>query len=261
MSKVTVLYHEDLDGVGSAYACWKKYGKEATYIPVNYGQDVPLIPEGTTDLFIVDFSYPPLTLIHMADKYKLVVIEHYERTGKLIKDLPFVIFDPTKSGAVLTWEYLFPDTLVPYQLMFVQDHDLWRHQLPDSEEVVLCLDSYDTNFILWDEFQHAEPALDGAAIKKYRDNWVIRALKDVRFIQIAEFRVPCVNVRKDIHSIVGNKLCQQYPDAEFAVTYFDRGDGKREYSLRSVGDFDVSAIAARFGGGGHKNAAGYTEAI
>jgi nanoRNase/pAp phosphatase (c-di-AMP/oligoRNAs hydrolase) len=28
-------------------------------------------------------------------------------------------------------------------------------------------------------------------------------------------------------------------------------------SLRSKGDFDVSAIAKRFGGGGHKNAAGF----
>ena len=27
-------------------------------------------------------------------------------------------------------------------------------------------------------------------------------------------------------------------------------------SLRSVGDFDVSAMAKEFGGGGHKNAAG-----
>ncbi|NIV11578.1 MAG: bifunctional oligoribonuclease/PAP phosphatase NrnA, partial [Aliifodinibius sp.] len=29
------------------------------------------------------------------------------------------------------------------------------------------------------------------------------------------------------------------------------------YSLRSRGDFDVSALAERFGGGGHKNAAGF----
>ena len=28
-------------------------------------------------------------------------------------------------------------------------------------------------------------------------------------------------------------------------------------SLRSIGDFDVSEVAKRLGGGGHKNAAGY----
>lgn len=33
--------------------------------------------------------------------------------------------------------------------------------------------------------------------------------------------------------------------------------GKFQYSLRSRGDFDVSAIAKKFGGGGHKNAAGF----
>ena len=35
-------------------------------------------------------------------------------------------------------------------------------------------------------------------------------------------------------------------------------DGKFKFSLRSKGDLDVSAIAMIFGGGGHKNAAGFT---
>jgi nanoRNase/pAp phosphatase (c-di-AMP/oligoRNAs hydrolase) len=30
------------------------------------------------------------------------------------------------------------------------------------------------------------------------------------------------------------------------------------YSLRSIGDFDVSELAKRYGGGGHKNSAGFT---
>ena len=32
-------------------------------------------------------------------------------------------------------------------------------------------------------------------------------------------------------------------------------------SLRSVGDYDVSAIAKTFGGGGHRNAAGFEVAL
>jgi nanoRNase/pAp phosphatase (c-di-AMP/oligoRNAs hydrolase) len=30
-----------------------------------------------------------------------------------------------------------------------------------------------------------------------------------------------------------------------------------QYGLRSIGDFDVSMVAQAFGGGGHKNAAGF----
>lgn len=52
-------------------------------------------------------------------------------------------------------------------------------------------------------------------------------------------------------------MCKVFPDAPFSASYCDRGDGKRSYSLRSLGDFDVSAVARMFGGGGHRNAAGF----
>ena len=45
---------------------------------------------------------------------------------------------------------------------------------------------------------------------------------------------------------------------DFAACYFEVENGKFQYSLRSRGNFDVSAIARQFGGGGHKNAAGFT---
>jgi nanoRNase/pAp phosphatase (c-di-AMP/oligoRNAs hydrolase) len=34
-----------------------------------------------------------------------------------------------------------------------------------------------------------------------------------------------------------------------------------DVSLYSVGDFDVAALAARFGGGGHRNAAGFSVSL
>lgn len=41
------------------------------------------------------------------------------------------------------------------------------------------------------------------------------------------------------------------------VWYYDGATGRANCSLRSNGDYDVSAIAKVFGGGGHKNAAGF----
>lgn len=41
-----------------------------------------------------------------------------------------------------------------------------------------------------------------------------------------------------------------------AVTLREEGDDEYKFSLRSYGDDNVQAIAARFGGGGHRNAAG-----
>lgn len=43
-----------------------------------------------------------------------------------------------------------------------------------------------------------------------------------------------------------------------AATLREEGENKFKFSLRSYGDDNVQAIAARFGGGGHRNAAGGT---
>ena len=61
-------------------------------------------------------------------------------------------------------------------------------------------------------------------------------------------------------SEIGNELCRVYPDAPFSATYCDR-KGVRSWSLRSVGDFDVSEVARRYNGGGHRNSAGFATEI
>ena len=42
--KVAVLRHDDSDGFGSAYSCWKalKDTCELLFIPVQYGQEPPI---------------------------------------------------------------------------------------------------------------------------------------------------------------------------------------------------------------------------
>ena len=50
----------------------------------------------------------------------------------------------------------------------------------------------------------------------------------------------------------------QGDQAYFIAAYKDMAD-RRLWSLRSLGDFDVGAVAKARGGGGHKNAAGFTD--
>jgi phosphoesterase RecJ-like protein len=69
-------------------------------------------------------------------------------------------------------------------------------------------------------------------------------------------------------SLPGGLVPDDFIDAEDLVTYprsigsvrvaclFRERDGRVKVSLRGKGDVDVRQIAARFGGGGHPNAAG-----
>jgi nanoRNase/pAp phosphatase (c-di-AMP/oligoRNAs hydrolase) len=47
------------------------------------------------------------------------------------------------------------------------------------------------------------------------------------------------------------------PSAPFAAVWFARDEHTDVWSLRSRGDFDVSEVAKKYGGG-HKAAAGFT---
>jgi oligoribonuclease NrnB/cAMP/cGMP phosphodiesterase (DHH superfamily) len=269
MENTTVLYHADADGFGAAFAIWLRLHDNAHYIAVQYGQPVPEIPEGTTKLYIVDFSYKREICEELSSKYDLCIYDHHKTAEAELEGLAYATFDMSKSGCVMTWE-AFHDDPIPLILQYTQDYDLWKFELPDSKKINLYVQSLPHNFATWgchlsSSFLH-EAREAGVAIERFRDGQVTHALKSVRMMRFFvsddgdhEWEVPVVNATTNIAEI-GNVLCAEYPDAPFSASYCDRTD-VRTYSLRSIGDFDVSEVARMFGGGGHKNAAGFTTDI
>jgi len=71
--------------------------------------------------------------------------------------------------------------------------------------------------------------------------------------------IPIYNLPGFMISDTLHMALEKYPSARYAVGYFDL-PGKRIYSLRSRqgSEVDVSEIAKRHGGGGHKHAAGFS---
>ena len=69
--------------------------------------------------------------------------------------------------------------------------------------------------------------------------------------------IPSVNCGKIYASDVGHALLKAFPDAPFAMAWCEEA-GVRYVSLRSEDSRrDVSEIARTYGGGGHRNAAGF----
>lgn len=265
---VTVLYHNDADGFGAAFAVWRCFGRkeDINIIPVQYGQPVPEIPEGTTWLLIVDFSYDLETLRGLADRMQMLVIDHHASAEETLRKFrgyqgSDVAFDMDLSGAGLTWK-IFADNgeVLPDLLAYVQDRDLWRFELPESEEVNLYIEQMPRTFDAWAEFDLDEARAAGAVLKAFRDNQIRRQVEQVRELDFLGHLVPVVNCVVNI-SEVGHALLQKFAFAPFAVMFFDRADGQRVFSMRSRGDFDVSALAVEQGGGGHKSAAGFSRVV
>ena len=273
-----ILYHANCnDGLGAALVAWHQYGDlepdgtPIEYIPVQYGEDPP---EGQMDgsfpTLILDFSYPRAVLVEMARKGPVLVIDHHKTAMEDLKDIPSngsrlsAIFDMEKSGAVLTWEF-FRDSPVPWLLRHIQDRDLWRFEFEDTKTITAGLRLY-PDFRDWLPFlQHdallEELKVEGRAVTRFID---LEAEKIVqtppREWPYEDDIVPFYNLQGFMISDTLHKALDKYPDAPYAVSYFDLPN-KRVFSLRSRkgSPYDVSLIAKSHGGGGHKNAAGFTK--
>jgi hypothetical protein len=159
---------------------------------------------------------------------------------------------------MIAWDFLHPGKEPPALLRHIQDRDLWKFELEGTRETQAAVFSYPYDFEVWDRLVAMDPQelrRDGEAIER-------KHFKDIReFIDAAAGRmelaghdVPALNAPYFWSSDAGHIMAAGEP---FAVCYWDTPGG-RVYSLRSSdGGVDVSEIAKRFGGGGHRNAAGF----
>lgn len=267
---IYVLYHATCyDGFGAAWAAWRVLKNEGRYLPVSYGHPPPgpeLVPDGAS-VIIADFSYPRETLLAFRARLgELTVLDHHQTAQADLAGLDFARFDLEKSGARLSWEFWHPLDSAPPLIEYVEDRDLWRFRLGGSREVSAWLRSYPWDFAAWDEcHERLVDSLDtvifeGIAILRFQSQQVSMMADNAWWTVLGGHRVPVTNATV-FFSEVGEELCRRHPDAPFAAYYLDRADGKRQWGLRSRGDFDCSAVAKQYGGGGHPGAAGWVEPL
>jgi len=257
------------DGFASAWAARKHFGYKADveYLPVAYGHPVPTIPAGSV-VYILDFSYSREVMLELAETHKKVVcLDHHVTAQEALKGLEHpnleVVFDMARSGALITWDYFNPDKRPPHLIAAVSDRDLWKFEILGSKEIHTYLQSYPFDFCKWDEICESleqdvgrKAAIEsGIAIVRFRDSQVKQTCDQAELCEIAGYEVPVVNAT-GFWSEVGHELLARYPDNKFAVSWYRAGDGQVKLSFRSRKDFDCSAVAKVFGGGGHAQAAG-----
>jgi uncharacterized protein len=255
-SNNVVLYHDNCnDGFCAAYVFWKWVDKNATFIPVSYG-NAPPDNLDSKKIYILDFSYSREILEDIKQRAEsLLVIDHHKTAQKELEGLDYCIFDINKSGASLTWDYLTGKSPFPALVLYTEDRDLWRWELPYSKEVNAALFVEPKDFNVWDNLDINDLVKDGSIILKYQNVLVENRVAQARWIMFENYKVPFVNCTEELISETLNVLAKNSP---FAIGFFIRNDGNIVYSLRSdENGIDVSEIAKKYGGGGHKHAAGY----
>ena len=288
--KPLVVYHDNCaDGFGAAWAAYKKFGADgAEYLPMNYNDkrvelhdehlSFPVALAGR-DVYILDFSFKPEVIDAMLKVTNYVTwIDHHltafkdfnfdptptQRVDHVDQDLNWdVILDPNKSGCVLAWEHFHPNDDIPNLLRYIEDRDLWRWKYTSTRDLATGLRSKPFTFE-WFDFANenlSEVMNKGTAMNE---------LFDQQLADITKYPVPTslyavegscgrfgmsVNCTPQFASEAGNVLAQL--SGTFGMTWCAGDEGQVFVSLRSIGDYDVSVIAKAYGGGGHKNAAGF----
>lgn len=255
-----VLYHGGCnDGFAAALIC-RRVHPNAEYIPVYYNQPFPSGLVGQ-EVLILDFCYGENEMLWLKNHCKLLeVLDHHASQEEITKK--YGVYDATKSGAMLACEWFYPHDPAPDWVKYIQDYDLWQFKMPNSREWSAGLNLYPRDFDLWQGLFEKDDSANfligkGETILEYQRTLVDQIVKHAIVRDIFGHQVPCVNT-SILHDLVGERLCQGQP---FSATYYDREDGKRKWSLRSMADnsgMDVKALALTIpGGGGHRNAAGF----
>lgn len=312
MTKPLVIHHGNgcPDGFTAAWVAHKFFAMRdgCDLHAGEYGKEPPDVRG--RDVVLVDFAYKRHELTTMGESAKsILILDHHigaqrdlaagdgfvditSWTGRFgwsrheanvyqdycegARNTIYTLFDMERSGAGITWDFFFEGTPRPWIVDFVEDRDIWRFKLPNSEAVSLYIRAAEHTLEAWDEMAAMEldQVLEQAAgCKRYLDHYVRDALRQVYRVAV-DYQAPshsgapaemdwhtepgvAVNCTYTGVSDVLHSALEAHPGIRLALGWQLRPDGMLHCSLRSTKDFDCSVVAKYFHGGGHAQASGF----
>lgn len=295
--KPLVIYHAHCtDGFGAAFCAWLKFGDEAEYVPVNYG-DRNEFNVADREVYILDFSFPREVMDHIFEHAKRVVwLDHHKTAFEMwctterekhveLHRLPndhIIVLDNSKSGAMLAWEHFNTSVEPPLFIQLIDDRDRWQFKLQPSKAFHTAMSMRKPwSFESWKHefvgpqgyfYDIRELLSQGELLLKYQEQQVQSLAKYARGVTIntllhpetglsnehplVMWACPGLAVNTSVHM---SEVGHELANksSTFGMIWYLGENGQAKVSLRSNGDYDVSDIAKQFGGGGHKNASGF----
>ena len=264
MKKIIVIYHKNCpDGFGAAWSAWKKFGNQAEYIAVAHPSSPPKNLKGK-EVYMLDFCYSAREMQAISrDADKLIVIDHHASSQEsAIKYSTKHVFNLNNSGAVLAWKYFFPKQKVPKLLLYIEDKDIWKWSLKGTQEYLAFLETHNFDFKVWDKLikdfediikrkSFYEKGLAITSFNKQQIDTLVSSAERVLFNNRK-----CLAVNSPVFvSEIGHVLALK--SKSVGIIWCKKGN-KLKISMRSNGKIDVSKIAVKKGGGGHKAAASFS---
>lgn len=295
--KLILAHANCADGFMASYVAYLALKVGSAVVDVQYVSYGDVIPDLTgKEVYILDFSYNPETLIEAAKSAHSVLLLDHHRTAldqwlshdgdsaeldacdffetNMHENLR-VRIDMSQSGAGLAWarwkhavngngDYGDTDRFVralQRAVLAVEDRDLWKKVLPKTEEICAALSNVPREFKAFSNYLYWTPESEivaaGAAILQ-RNRVVCESIAKNAFDAVFMGQDPAVPVVNCNKDFASDVGHLLDEGVPFSITYAINSD-IAYVSLRSRPQgADVAGIAQHFGGGGHKHAAGFS---
>lgn len=263
--KMKCFYHDDMDGK-CAGAIVHKFFEGGEFFRINYKDDFPFDKINPGELVvIVDFSLQRPgefeRLLEVTDN--VIWIDHHKSAIEKPDNphhLDGIRRDGT-AGCVLTWEFFYPNIPVPNVVALLGDYDIWAFKYgEDTNRLQTGIRLYDTRpdsemwkkwldpaYLPIDELRFGEISL------QYRNNYYAGLVKSWAFFTEFEGYKAIACNAGSVSSQLFDTVMEDY-DIMLPFCF----DGKQwTVSVYTKKDIDCSEIAKKYGGGGHKQAAGF----
>lgn len=290
--KTLVIYHKaDWDGLFSREICRKHFGDDAEYLGWDYGDPLPVVDPGR-EVVMVDISVDGLM-----DHRPLVWIDHHKSAmAKFAPDIPGYRIDGV-AACRLAWQYFhtanyarnklldpcmtlpekqaFIDRKVvePYAVQLAGEYDIWDKRNPDADTFQSAMRSREIDAEWWanllDTTIHAEAKVQrsvlavralmplGRAIQFSADEANASLARDVAFeLEWEGLRFIAINKPRG-NSRTFAAVVQPTHDALLTFYWLRNKWRVSLYHAPHNTTVDLSQIAVKYGGGGHRGACGF----
>lgn len=276
--KTTVIYHRaDFDGLFSREIARRALGDLTTeFIGWDYGDPLPVIPADVETIYMIDISVDG-----MMDDPRLIWIDHHKSAmAKFSPDIKGYRIDGV-AACRLAWQFFFSgdpvglpgkeayvnrEVVEPLAVRLAGEYDIWDKRDPRAELFQHGLRTRELTAEVWEcLLGPGSDILVGGLLEAGTVLQFSRGKENESIIKAQGFTLQfegltflaCNAARYNSHLFTAGLK----PEHDGCLGF--NWDGKRQkwrislYGVPGKPDIDLSAIAVRYGGGGHKQACGF----
>lgn len=254
-------HHNDLDGRCAGAIVYQRHD-DCEMIEVDYKDDIGIEKIGIDEkIYVVDFSFKPETMKSVLKKTQEIIwIDHHKTAFEYNYGIDLRgIRDKQYSGCELTWIFLCSE-VIPKSVILIGDRDKWAWKYGEETaqfNMGLRMFPHKPKDEIWEKLIHHQADLSevidaGKICIKFRDQFCSDYIESYGFETTFENYECFANGIYMFASEAFGKKMEQY---DICLSYEYLGN-KWIVGLYSE-EIDVSIIAKKYGGGGHKGAAGF----